>query len=47
MKDKAEGENFSVNPYLTLRKIGGVLGIALSVVLTVGGLQAHQEKKHT
>lgn len=38
MKDKLEKENSLVISYLTLRKIIGLLGIALPVVLAVGGL---------
>ena len=38
MSDKSEQENSLVFSYLTLRKTIGILGIALPVVLAVGGL---------
>ena len=41
MSDKSEQENSLVFSYLTLRKTIGLLGIALPVVLAIGGgLQA-------
>ena len=38
MKNKSEKENALVFSYLTLRKTIGLLGLALPVVLAVGGL---------